>query len=230
MSPEAGSFRLPVLLIVAAEDLFEDEAAWLQKIGEVARQATAYPPGSIALQIRPRLTGDPNEGRDDCAHRLRTLLAEVDAAARLPIYASARHPWLQSVAAGWRLHVPETLLHVASPQEHAGELRTWSASVHSPAAAQRAQARGAHLLLVAPVFAPAWKPAEPLGLSGLAAVTGACSVPVLALGGITPERVGVCLEAGAAGVAVASGILRHEDVEAVLGAYAAALGLPALGD
>ena len=83
------------------------------------------------------------------------------------------------------------------------------------------------MVLVAPVFAPTWKPATPIGLDGLAAIVAACQVPVLSLGGISAERVRGCLDAGAVGVAVASSVMLAADVGSVLHAYADALGLPA---
>lgn len=47
--------------------------------------------------------------------------------------------------------------------------------------------------------------------------------PCLAIGGVRPEDVGEVLAAGGAGVAVVSGILGHEDVEAAARAYARGL-------
>ncbi len=57
---------------------------------------------------------------------------------------------------------------------------------------------------VSPVFAPLSKPGDArptLGVLGLAAACGQVRIPVLALGGLSPERADSCMQAGAAGVA-----------------------------
>jgi thiamine-phosphate pyrophosphorylase len=82
----------------------------------------------------------------------------------------------------------------------------FSVACHSLDDALRAEAEGAHLLLFAPVFDPLSKtPAgPPAGLAALREVCRRVSLPVLALGGITPARIPACLEAGAAGFAAIS--------------------------
>lgn len=61
-------------------------------------------------------------------------------------------------------------------------------------------AAGADFAVLSPIFASPGKGA-PLGLRYLAQAVHSTSLPVLALGGITAERVPVCLRLGAAGVA-----------------------------
>jgi len=78
------------------------------------------------------------------------------------------------------------------------------ASVHSEAEARDAAAQGADFIVFGPVYDTASKRryGPPQGLAALEAVTHAVNRPVLAVGGLTPERVPEVLAAGAAGVAV----------------------------
>ena len=54
-----------------------------------------------------------------------------------------------------------------------------------------------------PVFPPLSKSTglQPRGLEALAHAASAVRIPVLALGGVTPENIPACVSAGAAGVA-----------------------------
>ncbi len=74
-----------------------------------------------------------------------------------------------------------------------------------------------------PVFGTASKanPAPVLGLDGLAAIAAECPVPVIAIGNITPDRVGEVIAAGAYGVAVLSGITCAADPTTAARNYAA---------
>jgi thiamine-phosphate pyrophosphorylase len=76
-------------------------------------------------------------------------------------------------------------------------------SCHSLEEALAAQAAGADYILLGPIFAtPSKLPyGPPLGLAKLREVTLQVSIPVFALGGITIDRVAVCRQNGAAGIA-----------------------------
>jgi thiamine-phosphate pyrophosphorylase len=76
-------------------------------------------------------------------------------------------------------------------------------SCHSLEAATAAAKGGAHYIFFGPVFATPSKAAygAPQGLARLAEVCRAVSLPVIAIGGITPEYVALCLSAGASGIA-----------------------------
>lgn len=76
-------------------------------------------------------------------------------------------------------------------------------SCHSFDDALRAEAAGADYILLGPIFETPSKLryGPPLGLSKLAEVAKRTKIPVLALGGITVERTGACLTAGAKGIA-----------------------------
>jgi thiamine-phosphate diphosphorylase len=63
-----------------------------------------------------------------------------------------------------------------------------------------------------------------LGASGLAALVALAGArPCVAIGGVRPDDVRPVLAAGAAGIAVVSGILGEADIEAAARRYATAL-------
>ena len=98
-------------------------------------------------------------------------------------------------------------------------------SVHSLQEAQAARDEGTNYL----VFGSVWEtPSHPgqsaAGLDALAQVCGAVGLPVFAIGGVNAARAPLCLEAGAAGVALLSGIWEAPDVAAQVRAVRAALG------
>ena len=76
-------------------------------------------------------------------------------------------------------------------------------SCHSLEAAQSAAIAGADYLFFGPVFATPSKAAygAPQGLERLAEVCTSVSIPILAIGGITPENAPSCFSAGASGIA-----------------------------
>jgi thiamine-phosphate diphosphorylase len=91
----------------------------------------------------------------------------------------------------------------------AGSRLLIGASVHSLADAVEAEASGADWVVFGPVYDTASKRGygPPQGLGALEHVAAAVRIPVIAIGGITPERVEDVCAAGATGVAVISAIL-----------------------
>ena len=89
------------------------------------------------------------------------------------------------------------------------------ASVHNLGEIEAAQEAGADFVVFAPVYSPGSKAYKgaPAGISGLEEAVAATKLPVYALGGITPDRIADCRDAGAAGVAAMSGILRAGEVK-----------------
>jgi len=87
------------------------------------------------------------------------------------------------------------------------------ASVHSIDEAVAAAGQGADWIFFGPVYDTPSKRAygAPQGLETLERVAAAVDVPVIAIGGITPDRVSAVRRAGASGVAVISAILSADD-------------------
>jgi thiamine-phosphate pyrophosphorylase len=100
------------------------------------------------------------------------------------------------------------------------------ASVHSRAEARQAVADGADFLVFGPIYDTPSKRqyGEPQGLQALEEIVSAVERPVVAIGGITPERVRDALATGAAGVAVISAILRADRPADATKAFLDALG------
>jgi len=82
-------------------------------------------------------------------------------------------------------------------------------STHSIADINLATAQGADFVTFGPVYATPSKAAfgPPQGIQSLAEACRSSSLPVFALGGITPSRAAEAIEAGAAGIALISAIL-----------------------
>jgi len=75
-------------------------------------------------------------------------------------------------------------------------------SVHSVEAARRAEIEGADYVIFGPVWASTTHPdVAPAGVEALSRVAAALRVPVLAIGGVTQDRIAECHAAGAAGYA-----------------------------
>jgi thiamine-phosphate pyrophosphorylase len=86
------------------------------------------------------------------------------------------------------------------------------ASVHSESEAREAASEGADFIVFGPVYDTPSKRryGQPQGLAALGRTAASAACPVIAIGGITPERVPEVRGAGAAGVAVISAILGAE--------------------
>lgn len=83
-------------------------------------------------------------------------------------------------------------------------------SVHSREEAEQAAEGGADYVLYGHIYASGSKPGlEPRGLNALASMVEACPLPVIAIGGMEPERIEEVLATGCSGVAVLSSILLH---------------------
>jgi thiamine-phosphate diphosphorylase len=125
---------------------------------------------------------------------------ELVASASVPVVVSSRcDVALASGAAG--VNLPEGDISVADARALMGR-RIIGRSVHSVASAQQAEREGADYVIFGPVWRSASHPdREPAGLAALEQVVRAIGIPVLAIGGVTSERIAECHAAGAAGYA-----------------------------
>jgi thiamine-phosphate diphosphorylase len=83
-------------------------------------------------------------------------------------------------------------------------------SCHDADDIARALAEGCDYVTVSPVFESASKPGygPPLGVAGLRELSSGAEMPIYALGGVTPGRARLCMDAGAHGVAVMGVVMR----------------------
>lgn len=124
------------------------------------------------------------------------------------------------------VHLREESLPLAA---HGGPLREalrFGVSTHDAAGVRAAEAAGAEFATFGPIHATPSKSdyGPPLGPEALAGAAAASGLPLLALGGVTPERVAECLDAGAAGVAAVSAVWDAADPLAALERFREALG------
>ena len=119
------------------------------------------------------------------------------------------------------VHLPVDSFTPADARRLLGPKALIGASTHSVEQARGAATGGANFIVFGPVFDTPSKQVfgAPVGLDALAQVTQAVTLPVVAIGGLTADRVAGVRQRGAHGVAVVAAILEADDP----GAAAAAL-------
>jgi thiamine-phosphate pyrophosphorylase len=105
-------------------------------------------------------------------------------------------------------HVGADDLPVAAARTVLGATAVLGATCRTPGAALEALAAGSSYAGVGPAYATSTKDGlpDPIGAAGVGAVAAAADLPVIAIGGVTVERVPALLRAGAHGVAVVGAI------------------------
>jgi thiamine-phosphate pyrophosphorylase len=166
---------------------------------EVARRAVAG--GADTIQFRQK--------HGTLRHKLYSAqrTAEVCHAAGVPLVIDDHLELLLATEAAG-LHLGQTDLPVDTARRLLGPNRIVGATANTLEQALEAEAAGASYIGFGPVFQTRSKgnPAPVRGIDGLAEVCRAVSIPVIAIAGITIERVAQVLAAGAHGVAVMTAI------------------------
>ncbi len=159
------------------------------------------------------------------AHGLRLTFKGLGQSLRAGTIVVVNADWQRAVGFGARhIHLPEKSVPPGVVRHHIGSGALVGKSAHSTETACKAAAQGADYIIAGTIFAsPSHPETEPLGLHFLRDVCAAVAIPVLAIGGVTPENLGACIEAGAAGVAVLSPLMRAADPKAAAQRYRAAL-------
>lgn len=98
-------------------------------------------------------------------------------------------------------------------------------SIHGVDAAKKREIQGADFITYSPIYPTVNKPqyGPAVGIKNLEKLVKQVNLPVFALGGITPARVGECLGARASGVAVMSGVMSPIDAAQRAQEYISAL-------
>jgi thiazole tautomerase (transcriptional regulator TenI) len=134
------------------------------------------------------------------ARRVEAEATELVAASPVPVLISSRcDVALAAGAAG--VNLPERDVAVVDARALLGQ-RTIGRSVHSLQAALEAERDGVDFVIFGPVWASeSHAGIAAAGVDALKAVARAVRIPVLAIGGVTEERIAECHAAGAAGFA-----------------------------
>ncbi len=116
------------------------------------------------------------------------------------------------------VHLPGHSFPAESARKIVGPEMLIGVSTHSVAEAKEAEAGGADFIVFGPVFdTPSKHPyGPPQGADALRAVHQAITLPLFAIGGMTPARVPALKEAGADGIAVISALLTAPDPRQVV--------------
>jgi thiamine-phosphate diphosphorylase len=146
---------------------------------------------ATVVQLRaPKLT----------AAQLETEAVKLVASSPVPVVISSRVDLAVACEAAG-VHLPERDIATSDARKLIGG-RLVGRSVHSVDAAAAAESEGADYVIYGPVWPSASHPGvAPVGIDALARVSRAVRIPVLAIGGVTPERIAECHAAGAAGFA-----------------------------
>ncbi|MEC7986531.1 MAG: thiamine phosphate synthase [Myxococcota bacterium] len=177
----------PKLLMIGERYTCSSTDEWIDRLRLLYSYLPDYP--TIALQIRAK-------GRPDLLFQAASLLPSHPRLIVNTALSDARDK-------GWNpIHLPESELSAASID------RVFGASIHSQESLDKGRNLGAQYLLYGPVFAPLSKDSHPVGLEALRKICAQSTVPILAVGGITPQKTVSVLQNGAYGVASAGWIMR----------------------
>ena len=159
-------------------------------VSDAAAGLRAAPRATI-LQLRaPRLS----------ARKVEDVANQLVSSATVPVVISSRCDIVLAAGAAG-VNLPETDIDVAGARDLLGQ-RLVGRSVHSVESARQAEREGADYVIFGPIWESASHPGSaPKGVTALEQVARSVRIPVLAIGGLTEERIAECHAAGAAGYA-----------------------------
>jgi len=121
------------------------------------------------------------------------------------------------------VHLPAGGLPTTVARDLLGPEALIGRSAHSADEARMAHENGADYVFLGPI----WETASHPGAAGIgvAAITDAQPARIIAIGGVTADRVAACLDAGAWGVAAIRALWLADDVGAAADAFLLSLGV-----
>jgi len=142
-------------------------------------------------------------------------LHEITREARVPLIVNDRLDVALAIDAEG-VHVGQDDMPAHLARQLIGPDKILGVSASTVEEARQAEGDGADYLGVGDVYGTPTKPdaGEPIGVEGLAEIARAVSVPVVGIGGITPDNAKAVIRAGAVGVAVISAVVGASDPEA----------------
>ena len=198
----AVKIRSPKLYVIGDRGVFRTDEDWLEALQDVGH---LIDPTLAALQVRVKGSCDETRWhRMKMAHA--ALKSAIDQGARVFVNGTMS----QAAELGYTgVHLTEARIPY-EPLPRPAELEV-AASTHSLDAIQKAYRAAVSFVVYGPISRPKSKHAEPVGLESLRRVSRVTPLPILALGGITPARVPSCIDAGAAGVACISTVMKSSN-------------------
>ena len=184
--------------------------------------------GVDAVQLREK--GVDLETRYELGRELRDLTTE----AGVDLIVNDRVDLAHAIGADG-VHLGQSDLPVSAAREILGPEATIGASVSTVSEARLAAITGADYLGVGAVYGTDSKPDaesadDALGLDRLADIAAAVKLPVVAIGGVTPDNAAAAIEAGASSVAVISAVTGADDPAAAVSELRAAVDDATTGD
>jgi thiamine-phosphate pyrophosphorylase len=204
-----GRLRLPVLCFVASSANVKDgdvEAAVREAVAGGATMVMLREPGMAAGKLAQLAT------RVKAITRGKALLVIHD---RVDVAQAVEADGVQLAEDGLPTRAARGLI---------GKYTVLGRSADDHATGLQATAEGAEWVLAGPIYKSATQPDEkPTGSKLISDIVEDSSIPVIAIGGITVDNIAEVIKAGAAGIAVLSGISGSQDLKAATEALKAAL-------
>jgi thiamine-phosphate diphosphorylase len=180
------------------------------RLGDLGVRAAAIASGGSAVTLHARDRAAPVCTLAAIATRFVTLATPPEAA----VFVNARPDVAAAVGAGG---VQLGVADLAPADARRVLPHGWiGRSVHSVDEAGAAVAEGADYLMVGPVYRTATHPDHPGAGPGLVTACAALGRPVIAIGGVTGERIGELRSAGAYGVAAVRALWLTDDPAGVV--------------